>query len=363
MDPLQKGDTVIQEIGKRIKVLLQGQIPAKLDLGPLPSGENHDLAEMVNQLIECMSEIQNFIFPLSQGILKEIAIQPKNFLGSPFKELHSHLVHLTWQTGRIAQGDYHQKVDFMGEFSEAFNSMVISLEQKERALTEKISQLEPAILQIKQAEEQIRTSLEEKEVLLKEIHHRVKNNLQIVNGLLKMQFKNIQDPQIREMVQDCQKRINSMSIVHEFLYRSENLAKINLHDYLRQLGNNIIRTFDFRTAIKLDYDLEPVQTSIDAAIPCGLIVTELLTNAFKYAFQDMQTGEVIVSLKNKAAGELVLTVKDNGAGIPADFDLLNAESLGLKLVTGLAQYQLKGRIAVNRDQGTEFQITFTDPHP
>jgi hypothetical protein len=107
---------------------------------------------MVNQLIEFMSEIQNFIFPLSQGILKDLKIQPKNFLGSPFKELHSRLVHLTWQAERIAQGYYSQRVDFMGEFSEAFNSMVISLEQHEWALKEKIAELEQALLHIKHLE-------------------------------------------------------------------------------------------------------------------------------------------------------------------------------------------------------------------
>jgi hypothetical protein len=146
------GAAVIQETEKRLKALLQGQIPEKLPLEHFPPEEEGRLAETVNQLIEFMSEIQSFIFPLSQGILKDIKIQPKNFLGSPFKELHSRLMHLTWQTERIAQGDYSQRVDFMGDFSEAFNSMVISLEQHEIALKEKITELEQALLHIKHLE-------------------------------------------------------------------------------------------------------------------------------------------------------------------------------------------------------------------
>lgn len=148
----EQGAAVIQETAKRLQALLQGLIPEKLNLEPLPPGEEGRLAEMVNQLIEFMYEIQNFIFPLSQGILKDLKIQPKNFLGSPFKELHSRLVHLTWQAERISQGDYSQRVDFMGDFSEAFNSMVISLEQQERALKEKIAELEQALRHIKHLE-------------------------------------------------------------------------------------------------------------------------------------------------------------------------------------------------------------------
>jgi hypothetical protein len=152
LDWFKKDAAVIQETGKRLKALLQGEIPAKLNPEHFPAGEDYNLAEMVNQLIEFMSEIQNFIFPLSQGILKEIKIQPKNFLGSPFKELHSRLLHLTWQAERITQGDYSQRVDFMGDFSDAFNSMVISLEQNERTLKERIAQLEQALTHIKHLE-------------------------------------------------------------------------------------------------------------------------------------------------------------------------------------------------------------------
>ncbi len=152
MEPAARGNSLILEIEKRISALLQGKIPEKLDRSHFPQGEEYRLAEKVDQLIEFMSEIQDFISPLSRGVLKDIRIQPKNFMGSPFKELHSRLLHLTWQAERIAHGDYSQRIDFMGEFSEAFNSMVISLAKKEQELNSKIGELERALLHIKQLE-------------------------------------------------------------------------------------------------------------------------------------------------------------------------------------------------------------------
>lgn len=133
-----------EQVCERINVLLRGKIPGKMD--PLEFEDLHErkLAEIVNRLIDFVVEIQNFIFPLSRGEFSDIRIQPDNFLGSPFKELHSRLVHLTWQAGQVANGDYRQRIDFMGDLSEAFNSMVVELADKEKALKKKIAELEEA---------------------------------------------------------------------------------------------------------------------------------------------------------------------------------------------------------------------------
>lgn len=137
---------------EKLSSLLQGRIPAKVDLEADDDSIDRTLGETVNQLIDFMQEIHAFIVPLSKGELHDIRIQPGNFLASPFKELHSRLRHLTWQAARVAQGDYEQRVDFMGDFSEAFNSMIISLEQNENMLRDKINELEKALAHISRLE-------------------------------------------------------------------------------------------------------------------------------------------------------------------------------------------------------------------
>jgi hypothetical protein len=142
----------MKQIGEKLTVLLQGKIPVKIDIGEM-HGEARELAEKVNRLIDLMQEIHAFILPLSKGELGDIVtIGRNNYLASPFKELHSRLLHLTWQAGQVAQGDYSQRVDFMGDFSKAFNAMVISLDKKERALRQKIADLERAATHIKKLE-------------------------------------------------------------------------------------------------------------------------------------------------------------------------------------------------------------------
>lgn len=141
-----------EQVCERINVLLRGKIPGKMDPAGFKDSSERKLAEIVNRLIDFVVEIQNFIFPLSRGELSDIRIQPNNFLGSPFKELHSRLVHLTWQAGQVANGDYRQRIDFMGDLSEAFNSMVVELACKEKALKKKIEELEKANSLIKHLE-------------------------------------------------------------------------------------------------------------------------------------------------------------------------------------------------------------------
>jgi hypothetical protein len=141
-----------EKVLERLASLLQGNIPEKIDLEADDAGTDRMLGETVNQLIDFMQEIHSFIIPLSRGELHGIRMRSRNFLASPFKELHSRLLHLTWQATRVAKGDYEQRVDFMGDFSEAFNSMIISLEQNEKALRNKIVELEKALSHITKLE-------------------------------------------------------------------------------------------------------------------------------------------------------------------------------------------------------------------
>jgi PAS domain S-box-containing protein len=206
------------------------------------------------------------------------------------------------------------------------------------------------------AEEQILGSLREKEVLLKEIHHRVKNNMQVIISLLSLQSLHIFDKRDRELFVDCQNRVFSMALVHEKLYQSENLSAIDFHEYLNELVSEVKRAYQLNKPITLNIDSNVVFLDIERAIPCGLIVSELVTNAMKYAFSDYHDGIITVALASNN-DHYILSVKDNGKGIPDGFDFHKSESLGFMLVNALVQ-QLRGTIERENTKGTSFVIRF-----
>ncbi len=211
----------------------------------------------------------------------------------------------------------------------------------------------------KQAEDKIRKSLEEKEVLLKEIHHRVKNNMQIVSSLLDHQTQFIKDKNVIEIFSESQNRIASMALVHEKLYLSKDLAKIDFHDYINDLAANIFQSYVKDSGkIRLNMNIENLQLDIDFAIPCGLIINELVTNSLKYAFPEGRNGEIKIVFRKTDEDMLELVISDNGIGIPLDMDFRKTGSLGLHLVTILAEKQLHGKIHLNRNEGTEFKVEF-----
>ena len=216
------------------------------------------------------------------------------------------------------------------------------------------------------AENVLRESLREKEGLLKEIHHRVKNNLQVVTSLLRLEAGRSKVEATRTALQEMQGRIRSMALLHEMLYRSSDFAGVDLADYLRQLATQLFRALNTRFgAIRLHLELESITLGIDQAIPCGLIVNELLTNSLKHAFSDGREGEIRIGLVRTPAGPVQLDVSDNGVGLPADLAGLRTSSLGLQLVTDLAR-QLHGKLAFSTPgTGAVFTITFapTEPPP
>ena len=211
----------------------------------------------------------------------------------------------------------------------------------------------------KQAEEQIKASLQEKEVLLKEIHHRVKNNLQIISSLLNLQAEYLKDNQALEVFKDSQNRIESMALIHEKLYQSQDLARINFVDYIQDLVTNLFYSYNVNSSdITLKMNVEEVFLVIDAAIPCGLIINELISNSLKYAFPQRELGEICIDFYSREVNLYTLSISDNGVGFAQDFDFHNTESLGLRLVKGLT-YQLKGNIDFSSNQGVEYKIIFS----
>lgn len=212
----------------------------------------------------------------------------------------------------------------------------------------------------KEIEELRQRNIEQKEVMLREIHHRVKNNLAIVVSLLNLQLRNNQYPELQRIIHDIEMRIRSMALIHEHLYRSENLDRIPLHTYIQSLGTMILGTFSGKH-VTLTTNLDPVEVSIDTALPIGLITNELLTNAFKYAFPDNREAKILVSLHKGAAGEVTLTIKDNGVGLPDDFTMKSQRSLGMFIIKLLVE-QLDGIIENTSDGGTTFTIRFSYTH-
>ncbi len=216
-----------------------------------------------------------------------------------------------------------------------------------------------------QAEEEVRKSLREKEVLLKEVHHRVKNNLQIISSLLNLQIPYIKDVQANALFKESQNRIISMALIHEKLYESESLARIDLAGYIRSLTDNLFQSYGAaRLAVRPEIDVANVTLDIDTVIPCGLIINELISNALKHAFPDSWrqtggTGEIRIDLHRDTGRRLVLAVTDNGVGLPEGFDVQKCESLGLKLV-GVLVRQLRGVLQIRPGDGTGagFTITF-----
>jgi two-component sensor histidine kinase len=210
----------------------------------------------------------------------------------------------------------------------------------------------------KKAEEQIRLSLREKEVLLKEIHHRVKNNLQVISSLLSLQASRLTNTETLAAFRESQARVKSMALVHEELYQSEDLSCIDFGDYLHRLGASLVNMYRTpMSSIEVVIDAERVYLSVDAAVPCGLIVNELVSNAMKHAFAGRTRGTVRVSFVH-CDPRSALTVQDDGIGLPAGIDVGATESLGLQLVNALV-HQLGGTLAVDREGGTTFKVEFT----
>jgi len=208
----------------------------------------------------------------------------------------------------------------------------------------------------KHAEEQIKTSLEEKEVLLKEIHHRVKNNMQIISSLLSLQSRYITDENYLAIFKESQNRVRSMAMIHEGLYRTHNLARINFEKYIQNLIYGLFSSYGIdKNIINAKMDLNEVLLDIDTAIPCGLILNELVTNSLKHAFPEGMKGEISVLLSQEGK-KLKIVVVDNGIGFPENIDFQNTESLGLQLVNTLVD-QLNGKIKLEKYNGTKFIFT------
>jgi two-component sensor histidine kinase/sensor domain CHASE-containing protein len=263
-------------------------------------------------------------------------------------------MHRPDEIGVLAMG-FYEMVTKLRKIQEGLETRVRLRTADLTALNEK---LEQEVLERKRAEEKIKGSLKEKEMLLKEIHHRVKNNLQVVSSMLKIQAEYSQDKKTVEMFQESQNRVRSIALIHEMLYQSKNLSKIDFSEYIQPITTNLMRTYGVDPIrIKLNINVKDVFMDLDRAIPCGLIINELFSNVLKHAFPEGRQGEVLIDLFQQSSQEFTLLIKDNGVGLPIGMDFKNTDSLGLQLVNALVD-QLGGTIVFEGRMGTTFRITF-----
>ncbi|MBD1829932.1 PAS domain S-box protein [Microcoleus sp. FACHB-61] len=240
-------------------------------------------------------------------------------------------------------------------FQQLVNQLAIAIQQSLL-----YQQLQAELSERKQAEANLKNSLKEKEILLKEIHHRVKNNLCVVASLLELQSNTVADPQLAKMFEESQNRLYSMALIHEKLYRSTNLAQINFGEYLEDLVSNLFHSYNISdNRIQLQVLAEPIYLNIETATPCGLIANELVSNTLKHAFPDGTAGTVSVECYQTGDREIHLFVKDNGIGFPQNLDFRKTNSMGFQVVCTLTE-QLEGSIELSRKTGTAFHLKFNE---
>lgn len=301
-----------------------------------------------NPAIVIKAELPRGIYKQGQNTMKYLVL---SIIGSGIvfglvtillleKNVLSRLAFLSSRVSAIgASGDFSMRVSMTGKdelsnLSEEINGM---LEELEKAEEEK-----------------------KKQLLFKEIYHRVKNNLQIVISLLNLQSQKTKDKKVIEVFKDSQNRIKSMALIHEKLYKSKNLSGINFKEYVRDLINNLFHSFGVNSgSINLKIEMDDSIMNLDTATPCGLIITELVSNSIKHAFPEGRKGEILIKFISDKSENLTLVVQDNGIGFPKDIDFRKTDTLGMQLVTSLVN-QLNGILELNRNSGTEFKITFKE---
>jgi len=285
---------------------------------------------------------------------------------------------------KISSGDLTQRSpvtsnDEVGYLAQTFNEMVETIQntneefeainkELENRVQDRTAELEDALKslqkenRIKEAtQKEIQNSLKEKEVLLKEIHHRVKNNLQIVSSLFFFQSKTISDPVMLDMFRDGQNRVKSMALIHEKLYQSGDLANIDFKEYVKKLTAFLFQSYGVdQTKIRFKNNVNNVQLSVDQAVPCGLIINELVSNSLKHGFKNQDMGIIQINMGHDENNNLVMKVSDDGKGFPKDLDVQKSDSLGLRLVNNLS-IQLNGKVEFFNNNGTEVKLTFQDP--
>jgi two-component system sensor histidine kinase ChiS len=353
---LQQYEVVLTASGREALTLLeQGAVPDLILLDVMmPGMTGYETTQMIRQryaadqlpiiLLSARNQVEAIVAGLEAGA--------NDYLTKPIAKDELFARIRTYLQIRELQAE---TLRLTVEYSQTLEQKI---SQRTTELAHTNTQLEQEINERRQVERALQLSLKEKEVLLKEIHHRVKNNLQIVYSLLRLQQRTLQDPQAIASLLDSQNRIESIALIHEELYCTGNLAQIDFSDYIPKLIKNLQNTYNTNIKkITIESKINMIFLNVNQAIPCGLIVNELISNALKYAFPAEAEGHIQVTLNADEDFNITLTVRDDGIGLPKEFDLSQTNSLGLQLVQDFVA-QLKGRLKIDCSPGTTFAINF-----
>lgn len=213
----------------------------------------------------------------------------------------------------------------------------------------------------KMTNQMLQASLKEKQLLLQEVHHRVKNNMQVIISLINLQCENIEDQHISDLFSQTVDRINSMALVHTQLYKSKDFSKVEICNYIKSIVENLVISHCVNPAqMRFIIDQKDIAVSLDSAISCGLIVNEVVTNSIKYAFPDDRSGEIRVGFKQLGEGQYEMRLSDNGVGMPMNYDVRDSDTLGVKIVHAITEHQLGGTIELVRTKGTKYCFRFKE---
>jgi PAS domain S-box-containing protein len=302
---------------------------------------------------------QNGIFTLSEGKgLATLGLQPGQVTGLSAYDLYSQLPEVAANIRRALAGEPVSFVARSGPL--AFDTHYIPYRHADGTIVGVIGSAFDISAQIQSAE-LLQVKLQENEVLLKEIHHRVKNNLQVISSLLYLQSRKAKTPDLQTMFLESQNRIVSMALIHEKLYQSSDLVRITFADYAYELAHFLFQSFGVdQSQVALSVEANDLALDVDNAVPCGLIINEIISNSLKYAFPNGRKGSLRIKLDLEPADRFNLTLSDDGIGLPADFEMRSATTLGTKLIERLTE-QIQGTIEYSSSsQGTRYVISF--PH-
>jgi two-component sensor histidine kinase/HAMP domain-containing protein len=277
------------------------------------------------------------------------------------KSITAPLVYFTRATRKSGEGKLDTKVDIrskdeIGNLAVSFNNMTSNLSE----VTTSRDKLNIEVNERMKAEAELNQALVDKDFLMKEVHHRVKNNLAVIQSLLKLQLNEITDDKSKRLFIDAESRVTSMAMIHEMLHNADDIKKLGASEYIRKLIQTLFHNYKIQeNHVKLVYEVQDINLDVDTLIPLALIINELVSNALKYAFPGDMKGELGISLKATSDASYELIIKDNGVGLPEGFELNKTKSLGYLIVKSLIN-QIKGTLEVSNRDGAEFKVDFTE---
>ena len=380
-DDVERVDLSKEETNRLIHELQVHQIELEMQNDELRRIQNEIVAsrDKYSELFERYSSLYDFApvgyFTLKEkGIIEQanltgatlLGMERQSLIGKPLTRFISKedqdIFYLHHTQVVKKKGNHTCELKMMRDGDASFIGQLESKAEQDKA--DNVVHVRTAITDItdrKITQHRLQASLREKQVLLQEVHHRVKNNMQVIISLINLKCEKIEDPNIRDLFRQTVDRINSMALVHTQLYKSKDFSEVNICHYIKSIVEHLFQSHGVNPVkIRFIMDSTDRPVSLDSAINCGLIVNEVVTNSIKYAFPEEQTGEIRVGFERRDDGALDMHVSDNGVGMPTSYDVRDIDTLGFKIIHAVAEHQLGGTLNLDRTNGTHYSIRFKD---